>query len=136
MKCAGDGHFCSIFQHLFHCVFLNLLGLKDPVLVRLDVDSKLSQQLKVSLGMGTANPFIATYTGMVRTTQLLIAKPSPDLKAQTFIRAKSNVFVVLVLESYLTSILGRPLARRLATFQGTQYIHVYIQTNHEIIDCV
>ena len=68
---------------------------------------------------------------MVRTTHLLIAKPSPDLKAQTFIRAKPNVLVLLVLESYLTSILGRPLARKLATFQGTQYIHVYIQTNKQ-----
>ena len=41
----------EVIYHTTYSLFVSLLGLTDPVLIRLDVDSKLSEQLKVGLLM-------------------------------------------------------------------------------------
>ena len=50
-------------------------GLKDPVLVRLDVDSKLSPQLKVQMGMGPVNPLILLFASFPANVE---AKTLPE----------------------------------------------------------
>ena len=41
----------EVIHHTTYSLFVSLLDLTDPVLIRLDVDSKLSEQLKVGLLM-------------------------------------------------------------------------------------
>ena len=41
----------EVIHLITYSLFVSLLGLTDPVLIRLDVDSKLSEQLKVCLLM-------------------------------------------------------------------------------------
>ena len=41
----------EVIHLITYSLFVSLLGLTDPVLIRLDVDSKLSEQLMVGLLM-------------------------------------------------------------------------------------